>query len=133
MSARVVVTGGRDHPDRTYVWAALTAAHAAHPIVLVITGGATGVDDFAGQWARVNKIELVVHPADWKQHGRRAGPLRNQLILDTHHPDVVLAFHGGRGTTDMVRRAKRAGIPVVDCGPGSCLPFRALRTRRAGG
>ena len=50
-------------------------------------------------------------PADWTKHGKAAGPIRNQKMLD-ECPDLVVAFPGGKGTADMVRRAMKAGI---DC------------------
>jgi len=31
-----------------------------------------------------------------------------------HSPDLVLAFPGGRGTADMVSRARKAGVRVVE-------------------
>lgn len=45
-----------------------------------------------------------------------AGPIRNQHMLDIGKPDVVLAFPGGRGTEDMIRRAEKAGVPVKRIG-----------------
>lgn len=45
-------------------------------------------------------------------NGKAAGPIRNQRMLDEGKPDLVVAFPGGRGTADMVRRAKAAGVPV---------------------
>ena len=33
-------------------------------------------------------------------------------MLTDGKPDAVLAFPGGRGTQDMIRRAMRAGVPV---------------------
>jgi len=33
-------------------------------------------------------------------------------MIDEGKPDLVLAFPGGRGTDDMVRRAEKAGIEV---------------------
>ena len=53
-------------------------------------------------------IELF--PADWKVRGRAAGHIRNQQMLDEGRPHLVVAFPGGRGTADMVRRARAAGI-----------------------
>lgn len=50
--------------------------------------------------------------ADWKTHGRAAGPIRNQRMIDEWKPTLVIAFAGGRGTADMIRRAKAAGIEV---------------------
>ena len=35
-------------------------------------------------------------------------------MLDEGKPDLVIAFPGGRGTADMVRKANRAGVKVVE-------------------
>lgn len=79
----------------------------------VIHGGASGADNAAGRMARELNLEVEVHPADWKKHGRAAGPIRNQEMLDSG-VDLVLAFPGGRGTADMVRRAREAGVEVKE-------------------
>lgn len=52
--------------------------------------------------------------ADWEQCGRQAGPLRNARMLAEGRPDAVIAFPGGKGTADMVRKARAAGLPVVE-------------------
>jgi hypothetical protein len=57
-------------------------------------------------------VPIDVYVAQWKKHGRAAGPIRNQRMLDKGKPDLVVAFPGGRGTADMIRRAERAGVPV---------------------
>jgi hypothetical protein len=59
-----------------------------------------------------------VYKAEWDKHGRAAGPIRNQQMLDDGKPDLVLAFAGGRGTDDMCRRAREAGIEVRRYWPG---------------
>jgi hypothetical protein len=38
--------------------------------------------------------------------------LRNQRMLDEGKPDLVVAFTGGGGTKDLVRRAVKAGVSV---------------------
>ena len=43
---------------------------------------------------------------------KKAGPLRNQRMLDEGKPDLVVAFPGGGGTKDMVRRSVKAGVPI---------------------
>ena len=44
---------------------------------------------------------------------RGAGPVRNARML-VEKPDLVIAFPGGPGTADMVRRARAAGVEVVE-------------------
>lgn len=53
-----------------------------------------------------------MYPANWLKYGRMAGAMRNQQMLDEEEVDLVVAFPGGKGTADMVRRARAAGIEV---------------------
>lgn len=82
------------------------------PNWFVIAGGARGADSAAIDWAVVNWCDFKEFPADWGKHGKRAGFIRNQQMLDEGKPDLMIAFPGGRGTADMVRKAKRAGVEV---------------------
>ncbi len=84
------------------------------PEVTIITGMAKGVDSAAYDWAVINWTKILEFPADWKTHGKAAGPIRNQQMLDEGKPDLVVAFPGGNGTADMVRRAKKANIKVIE-------------------
>jgi len=111
---RVIVCGGRDYPDDAHVWRTLDALDDEHGIRALAHGGATGADDHAGRWAEISRIEHRVFRADWKKHGKAAGPRRNQKMLDEFKPDVVVAFPGGRGTADMVRRAIDSGVRVIN-------------------
>lgn len=110
---RVIVCGGRDYDDRARVYAELDALSPD----VVIEGGANGADYCAYRWVREKRgcEGWERYEAEWDKHGRGAGPLRNQRMLDEGKPDLVLAFPGGRGTADMVRRAERAGVPVKHC------------------
>jgi hypothetical protein len=111
---RILVCGGRDFADRDAVFGALDLVKAATGSLTVIQGGAAGADALAREWcAKQPSIHMINEPADWTAHGRAAGPIRNQKMLDEHKPDLVLAFAGGRGTADMVRRALVHGVKVV--------------------
>jgi hypothetical protein len=105
---RFIVCGGRDFDD----WEAVTAALLPIPLSAVLVhGDARGADTQAAQrWASFGGKEEA-HPAKWSLFGRSAGIKRNQEMLDAG-ADFVLAFPGGAGTADMVRRAKAAGIEV---------------------
>jgi hypothetical protein len=109
---RVLVCGGRDFADQLLVYSTLDATHADSPISCLIEGGAPGADHFGMTWAWNNNVPRERYDADWKAHGRAAGPIRNQRMIDEGKPDLVIAFPGGRGTADMVKRAEAAGIEV---------------------
>lgn len=78
----------------------------------MLAGGARGADTLARKWAEYWNIPFTEYPADWKTHGKSAGSIRNQRMLFEGQPDLVIAFPGGAGTEDMVRKAKRAGVSV---------------------
>lgn len=109
---RVLVCGGRDYDDQSHVWSTLGGLHAATPISAVIEGGAYGADTWAMTWGHSERVPVIEFKADWKQHGRSAGPIRNRQMLDEGRPDLVIAFPGGKGTADMVEQARAAGIEV---------------------
>src|SRR5689334_6115167 len=110
---RVLVTGGRHYDNAVEVQRALDSVVGRFGLPTVIHGGATGADQLAARWAFRVGASVVARPADWKRHGGMAGPLRNREMLELK-PNLVIAFPGGRGTADMVRRARAAGVPVEE-------------------
>lgn len=80
----------------------------------IISGGATGADSVAIDWAIVNWCKFQEFKADWKKYGKQAGFIRNQRMLSEGKPNVVIAFPGGNGTAHMVKIAKAAGIRVME-------------------
>jgi UDP-N-acetylmuramoylalanine-D-glutamate ligase len=120
---RVLVCGGRDFADRSLMARTLSRFKPRVPTDddlaehILILGGAKGADALAEEWADVFGVRKRIYPADWEAHGKAAGPIRNQRMLDEGKPDLVVAFPGGRGTADMVRRAKAAGVRVIEVDP----------------
>ena len=105
----IAVTGGRDYRDSGTV---VVTLGSLCPISKLIHGGCTGADVIAGEWASQCRIEVVEVPADWKTHGKSAGPIRNSKMVGMM-PDFVVAFPGGRGTANMVSQSRSAGLTVI--------------------
>lgn len=119
----VIVCGGRDFGDADpwehgYLVGFLDAIDRATPIARLAHGGASGADVCGEHWARNQEgCAVQVYPAKWSGEGRAAGPIRNQRMLDAELAlglDAVIAFPGGKGTADMVRRARAAGVRVIE-------------------
>jgi hypothetical protein len=110
---KVLITGGRDFEDEDLLQQILGRLHSATPFSCLIHGAAKGADQLAGKWATENGVEAIACPADWKRHGRGAGPTRNKQMLEDHKPDLVVAFPGGKGTANMVALAQKAGTKIV--------------------
>lgn len=83
-------------------------------IECIIEGECRGADKMAAFAAGELGIKIEPYPAEWNIHGKAAGPIRNQQMLDKGKPDLVIAFHNNIeqsvGTADMIKRAKKAGI-----------------------
>ncbi len=114
----ILVCGARDYADMNRVYVVLDELDRERPVVMVIHGGSSGADRFASNWACERGVHQRDFPADWRAHGKAAGPIRNRRMLEEGEPDLVIAFPGGRGTADMVRQAKAAGVPVREVAGG---------------
>ena len=109
-----LVCGGRDYADRaTFNNAMGDLTEMKGCPRRIIHGDYRGADALADEWGRRMALEVLPVPADWKKHGPAAGPIRNAAMLE-HKPDLVIAFPGGGGTADMVRKARAAGIDVAE-------------------
>jgi hypothetical protein len=121
----VVICGSRYWTDRERIKSVL---YELPSDAVVIHGAARGVDTIAGEEAKALELSVIGVPADWDGYGKSAGGIRNQQMLEMllrarfWADDVlVIAFHEdpnlGKGTRDMVRRAREANIEVKIYGP----------------
>ena len=109
---RVLVCGGRNYDDEDRVFQVLGELGPS----LVIQGGALGADRLALKFAEMEGIPCIEMRAMWGALGNGAGPIRNGWMLKYGQPDLVLAFPGGRGTANMMRQAREAGVQVRSLG-----------------
>lgn len=120
MTTRVLVTGSRDFMNKDLMRRALKALlvqwdNLTPDDILIVHGNASGADTFADIVARELGYRTEAHPAIWGKYGRRAGPIRNQEMVDLG-AELCLAFPVGKafGTRDCMGRARRANIKVLN-------------------
>jgi hypothetical protein len=126
-----MVTGGRDFEDLGFVFRTMDAVlkermsfyeigepHEHTPRPLIVHGDAKGLDTLVAKWAKNRGHAVLAVPAMWDLLDKKAGILRNQQMLDWMKPDWLVAFPGGTGTMDMVRRATAARVSVIQAQPG---------------
>lgn len=101
--------GGRNYRAAHHVNRVLDALPRED--LTIVQGGASGADRLAKDWAHTNDVPCEEYPAEWRKFGGAAGHIRNEKMLSTGI-DLVVAFPGGRGTADMVRRAEAAGVRI---------------------
>lgn len=112
---RVLVTGSREFSNLDIARTALSDARwALGPELTIVHGAARGADRLLGTMASQLGLVTEAHPARWTEHGKAAGFIRNQAMVDAG-ADLALVFLveglACRGTKDCWRRADRAGIP----------------------
>jgi hypothetical protein len=123
---RVIVCGSRTWNDRAAI------ADVLHDLALtldtplnctIVHGNARGADRIAAQEALKAGFYVEAHPADWEQHGKAAGPIRNQRMADLG-ADLCIAFWDGAsaGTRHMVDLANRRAIRVKIVAPETATP-----------
>lgn len=110
---KMLICGGRDFIDTEYAYDAFEEFHGACPVTCVISGWANGADTLGMEWAKSRAIKVEAYAPDWDRHGKKAGPIRNQRMLDEGQPDVVMALPGGAGTAHMASIARKAGVEVI--------------------
>lgn len=121
---RVLVCGGRDFDDwrllDNYLTKFFELRIEKHNLeksdFLLIQGEAKGADFLARVWAKYYGIPYKdgSFPADWKKYGKAAGSIRNKQMLDEGKPDIVVAFKGGTGTADMLKKAQDSDIVTYE-------------------
>ena len=110
---RVLVCGSREWNNLDLI---LERLSSLPPETILIHGGCRGADVMCGEVGKELGFNVLCFPANWDQHGRSAGPKRNQTMLDEGKPELILAFHNNiessRGTKDMLARAGKHGLPI---------------------
>lgn len=105
---KTIIAGGRDYQ--------LTEADRqrldTQGISEVVCGGCSGADTGGFNWGWSRDIPVKTFVADWKAHGKAAGPIRNAEMA--RYAERCILLPGNRGTASMRREAMKAGIPVVE-------------------
>jgi hypothetical protein len=126
-----LICGGRDFADQAMFDGAMSDLIRLKGCPeFIVHGDARGADAMAEAWGK--RMGLVTFPcaAHWKLYGKAAGVLRNQAMIDYHGPALVVAFPGGKGTADMVARARRHGIDVAEIQPAAVLEYDDIAEQR---
>jgi len=120
---RILITGSRDWPDDGsvhlligYHYGQLLGQNPRDRSGLTIVHGAcpTGADAIADRLGQHPGVTIERHPADWEAFGKRAGFVRNQVMVNLG-ADLCIAFirRSSRGASHTAEQAEKAGIATV--------------------
>lgn len=86
----------------------------------LLSGGARGIDSFAKRYALENDIKFVEKRADWDNHGKAAGHIRNIAMAHSIEKKgsrgcvVAFCYDNSRGTMHMIKYSKSLGLNVIE-------------------
>jgi predicted Rossmann fold nucleotide-binding protein DprA/Smf involved in DNA uptake len=105
---KTAIIGSRTITD----YEALKQALQGELITEVVSGGASGVDAMAEQWAREHNKPVTIIKPDYARYGKAAPMVRNSEIIKM--AAKLIAFWDGesKGTLATVNMAKKAGKVV---------------------
>jgi YspA, cpYpsA-related SLOG family len=108
----VVVSGGAVWEDHKCIYAALDAAKALTPsMVLATTAQRSGVDAIAAAWAASNDVKLVGFKLNMA-HGKAAGFKRNNNLVKLE-PVQAIICKGSHIQVDLAEKMRAAGVAVT--------------------
>lgn len=118
----VLVTASRKWNNEFLIYNTLTSFHwmlAGDNNITLVQGGAKGGDQMAAEHARTLGWNVTTFPASWDLYGKRAGVVRNQMMVDFvaagNDQAVCLAFilDASKGATHCADAAEKAGIETL--------------------
>jgi hypothetical protein len=103
---KLVIFGSRWIEDMLELENAMEVCGVASKVTEIVSGGARGVDRLGERYARQRGIPCKIFPAQWKKHGKSAGPLRNIEMADYADYGVSVWDGVSRGTAHMIKLMK---------------------------
>ena len=81
--------------------------------IVIITGGARGVDSIAEEWAKKNNLSCIIIKPDWSKYGKSAGFKRNINIIKPATAVLAIISGGSKGTLNSISLAKKMKKPCT--------------------
>ena len=81
--------------------------------IVIVSGHASGADALGEHYALERDLQLETYTADWKAHGRAAGPIRNAQMASVAHALIAFCDGKSRETKNMIDTATKRGLQVA--------------------
>ena len=107
---KTIIAGSRTILDYKHIIDAIKSC--PFPITSVVSGHANGADTLGEWYAENHQLPLEIFPANWKEHGRSAGYIRNTEMAKNAEALVVLWDGQSSGTRHMINIAKVKGLKI---------------------
>ena len=107
---KIIIAGGRDFDDFDFLCEKVDKILSRQQEIEIVSGCARGADKLGERYAELRGYPVKRFPADWGNHGRAAGYIRNEEMAE--YSDALIAFWDGKskGTQHMIRIAEEQGL-----------------------
>lgn len=106
---KVIIAGSRNLQD--YKLVAEAMERCGFDVTEVVCGMATGIDTLGWRWAQCFGKSIKEMPANWSQHGKKAGVLRNIEMAKYADAAVIIWDGVSPGSRHMINSMIREGKP----------------------
>jgi len=79
----------------------------------IVSGGATGADTLAEIFAKKFSIKFTVYKPDWDLYGKKAGYIRNKLIIENATHCIAFWDNISKGTKLSIDIANQLKKPLI--------------------
>lgn len=107
---KLAIVGSRIFTDYDYLKDKLEPIK--NKVKVVVSGGAKGADTLGERWADEHNIPKEIYYPDWNKYGKKAGFLRNKIIVDKSDAVVAFQVDSSKGTQHTIELAKKENKKV---------------------
>lgn len=107
---KVIIAGPRTLEEYELIEQAVV--ESGFEVTEEVSGTAKGADRLGELWAATHDVPVKQFPADWNNHGKAAGPIRNKQM--GVYADALIAVWDGKskGTKNMIDTMRKLKKPV---------------------
>lgn len=120
---KIAVIGSRDYTDYTSFLEILSHKlneiqeksnkNILHDNLMLVSGGAKGVDTMAETFAKRTSRPFALFPANWDGYGKAAGFIRNKQIVDFSDMGIAFLKNNSAGTRNTIELFKKQGKKII--------------------
>ena len=111
-SRRIGIVGSRGYPVMTDVRIIVNKIYKLNPSVIIVSGGARGIDREAEKWADYFGFQKIIFTPQVDKFGKKAYYLRNKKIVDNSDMIIGLWDMQSKGTKMTIDLAITAQKPT---------------------
>lgn len=109
---KVIIAGGRTFNNYDLLCKSCDKVLSQQKEIEIVSGTAYGADKLGEKYAKEKSYTIKHFPADWDNHGKSAGYIRNAQMAE--YADALIAFWDGnsKGTKNIIDLAKRMNLKI---------------------